>query len=61
VIRELRRHGVTLERAPNLLRMARASFYRESRSGPKEERLKAEIRELALSQGAFGVASGVTG
>jgi len=34
--------------------MAQATFYRERRTCPEEERLKAEIRELALSQAAFG-------
>ena len=54
MIRELRRHGVTLHRSLDLLRMSRATFYRAARNRPEEERLKAKIQELALSQAAFG-------
>jgi len=54
VIRQWRRRGVSLRAALDLLRMARATFYRGSRSFPEEERLKAEIQALALSQAAFG-------
>ena len=50
----MRQHGVTVAKALGLVRMARATFYRGARSCPEKERLKAEIRALALSQAAFG-------
>jgi len=50
----MRQHGITVEKALGLVRMARATFYRGRRACPEEEQLKAEIREVALSQAAFG-------
>jgi len=54
VIRELRQQGISLRLALDLLKMARATYYRESRGSPEEERLKTQIRELALAEPAFG-------
>jgi len=50
----MRRYGVTVEKALDLVRMTRATFYRGSSARPEEEQLKAEIRQVALSQAAFG-------
>jgi len=54
VIQEMRQQGVTVGKALGLVRMARATFYRGSRTRLGEEQLKTEIREVALSQAAFG-------
>lgn len=54
MIRQLRRRGLSLQVALDLVRMSRATFYRSSRNCPQEERLKAEIQKLALSQATFG-------
>lgn len=54
VIRELRQQGLSLRLALGLVKMARSTFYREGRGRPEEQELQERIRELALSQAAFG-------
>jgi putative transposase len=54
VIRELRQPGTSLRLALDLVKMARATFYREPRGCPEERRLRARIRELALGEASFG-------
>ena len=54
VIRELRQQGLSLRLALDLVRMARATFYRQSRGQPPEDGLRERIRELAYAQVTFG-------
>lgn len=54
VILELRRQGLSLRLALDLVKLARASFYRQSRRRPQEDELGERIRELALAQASFG-------
>jgi putative transposase len=54
VIRELRQQGISLRLALDLLKMARATYYRESRGRPETEQLRERIRELALAEASFG-------
>jgi putative transposase len=54
VIRELRQGGLSLRVALDLVPMARATYYRESRGSPETVRLRERIREVALSEAAFG-------
>ena len=54
VIRELRHQGLSLQLALELVKMARASFYRQDRGHPEEDSLRERIRELAHAQVAFG-------
>ena len=54
VIRELRQQGVSLRLALELVKMARATFYRQGRGHPQEAGLKERIRELAHAQASFG-------
>jgi putative transposase len=54
VVRELRQQGLCLRLGLKLVQMARATFYRQGRGRPEEQRLQERIRELALSQASFG-------
>jgi putative transposase len=54
VIRELRQQGISLRLALELVKMARATFYRQDRGQPQEAGLRERIRELAHAQAAFG-------
>ena len=54
MIRRLRRQGISLREALELVEMARATFYRPSRGNPEEDRLRARIQELAHAQPSFG-------
>lgn len=54
MIRELRQQGVSLRLALELIKMARATFYRPGREQPQEAGLRERIRELAHAQASFG-------
>jgi putative transposase len=54
VIQELRQQGISLRLALDLVKMPRATFYRESRERSEEQGLKERIRELAYAQASFG-------
>jgi putative transposase len=54
VIRELRQQGISLRLALELVKMARATFYRQGRGRPPEDELRKRIRELAHAQASFG-------
>jgi hypothetical protein len=54
VIRELRQQGLSLRLALELVKMARATFYRQGREHPEEDGLRERIRELAHAQVSFG-------
>ncbi len=54
MIRELRQQGLSLRLALDLLEMARATFYRQGRGRPEEERLQERIQELAYAEASFG-------
>jgi putative transposase len=54
VVRELRSQGISLRLAMAIVRMARATFYRQVRARPQEDRLRERIRELAHAQVSFG-------
>lgn len=54
MIRELRQQGFTLQAALALVRLARATYYRQRRGRLDTEELKERIRELALAQASFG-------
>jgi len=54
VIRELRQQGISLRLALELVKMARATFYRQGRERPQEDGLRERIRELAHAQASFG-------
>jgi putative transposase len=54
VIRELQQQGLSLRLALELVKMARATFYRPGRGHPEEDRLRERIRELAHAQASFG-------
>ncbi len=54
VIRELRRQGLSLRLALELVKMARATFYRQGRGHPEEDGLRERLRELAHAQVSFG-------
>ena len=54
MIQELRRQGLSLRLALELVEMARATFYRQCRGHPEEEGLRDRIRELAHAQVSFG-------
>jgi len=54
VIRELRTQGLSLRLALELVKMARATFYRQGRGHPEDDGLRERIRELAHAQVSFG-------
>ena len=54
MIRELRRQGISLRLALAIVKMARATFYRQVRARPQEDGLRERIRELAHAQVCFG-------
>jgi transposase InsO family protein len=54
VIRELRRQGISLQLALAIIKMSRATFYRQVRARPQEDGLKERILELANAQVSFG-------
>jgi transposase InsO family protein len=54
VIRELRQQGISLRLALDLVKMARASFYRDRRERPQDNRLRELIRDLALTEASVG-------
>lgn len=54
MVQELRRRGITLRVALTQVRMRRATYYRGRRCRPEEQRLREQIRELALAEPAFG-------
>ena len=53
-MQELRQTGVSLGVALSLLRVARATYYRNSQGRPETEGLRERIRELAHAQASFG-------
>lgn len=54
MIRELRRQGISLQLALAIIKMSRATFYRQVRARPQEDGLKERILELANAQVSFG-------
>ena len=54
MIRELRQQGISLRLALELVKIARATFYRQGRSQPSADGLRERIRELAHAQASFG-------
>ena len=54
VVRDLRQEGLTLRAALALVRLPRATYYRQRRGRLDTEELKERIRELALGQASFG-------
>ena len=54
VIRELRTQGLSLRLALELVKMPRATFYRQGRGHPEDDGLRERIRELAHAQVSFG-------
>ena len=54
MIRELRRQGLSLRLALELVQMARSTFYRQGRGQPPDNGLRERIRELAHAQASFG-------
>jgi putative transposase len=54
VIQKLRQQGISLRLALELVKMARATFYRQGRGQPQDNGLRERIRELAHAQASFG-------
>jgi putative transposase len=50
----LRQQGISLRLALELVKMARATFYRQGGGQPQDNGLKERIRELAYAQASFG-------
>lgn len=50
----MRQQGISLHLALELVKMARATFYRQGRGQPQDNGLRERIRELAYTQASFG-------